>query len=256
MRASLSEPRAAALRRAPRSVLVVGASHGVGYALAAHLVLQAGSSSAQVHATVRTAADGASLTALGARVHLLDVTNASQRAALVSSLEGEAPGLQALYHVAGVRGGNQDLVYATNLVAPFALLELLMPLLMRGREQELDDGGGKNRAVAQRRAPRACIVTSDIRFGPRANRTLRSHYAHSKAAANERVRALAPQLFARHGLLLVAIHPGSVRTQMNRKGKVDASDSAAGVRAACEQATRPPEGILTSQGKQMPWSAP
>jgi hypothetical protein len=99
-----------------------------------------------------------------------------------------------------------------------------------------------------------CIVTSGFVYSAAANRTMRSSYAKSKASANERIRVLAPSTYARDGVLLLAIHPGSVRTSMNKGGSVSAAVSAEGVRRACEGASGPALGVLTYDGHVLQWS--
>eukprot|EP00900_Chrysochromulina_parva_P027914 jgi/Chrpa1/9757/Chrysochromulina_OHIO_Genome00004143-RA len=221
-----------AFRRAS-SVLIVGASRGLGLELVLDYLRRPQALQTRVHATVRKLADKSRLAMLGATPHMLDVTDAAQRARFVSDLANDlaSGGLDVLIHSAGVRGSNASLVRTTNLDAPFALLDLLVPLL------------------------RPCIVTSDIRYGVKSNQSLRSNYARAKAAANSMVRARAKSLFDTDGILLAAIHPGSVRTDMNKKGLVEASKAATGVRMACEGMRELPIGILTPDGKHLPWEA-
>lgn len=248
------------LSRRASSVLIVGASRGLGLELVLDYLRRPQALQTRVHATVRKLADKSRLAMLGATPHMLDVTDAAQRARFVSDLANDlaSGGLDVLIHSAGVRGSNASLVRTTNLDAPFALLDLLVPLLRRGGgldAHRTSHMNGSADAQASRALSRACIVTSDIRYGVKSNQSLRSNYARAKAAANSMVRARAKSLFDTDGILLAAIHPGSVRTDMNKKGLVEASKAATGVRMACEGMRELPIGILTPDGKHLPWEA-
>ena len=238
------------------SVLIVGASRGLGLELVLDYLRRPPALQTRVHATVRKLADLSRLAMLGAIPHMLDVTDAAQRVSFANDLASDlaSGGLDVLIHSAGVRGSNASLVRTTNLEAPFALLDLLVPLLRRGGGLDAHRTSRMYGSAAAR-APRACIVTSDIRYGVKSNQSLRSHYARAKAAANSMVRTCAKRLFDMDGIFLAAIHPGSVRTDMNKKGLIEASKAATGVRMACERMRELPIGILTPDGKHLPWEA-
>ena len=82
----------------PSSVLVIGASRGIGHELAR----QYRDGGAVVHATVRKADDEAALQALGCTVHRLDVTSGDDWDAFAKALT--AIDLDIALHNAGVAG--------------------------------------------------------------------------------------------------------------------------------------------------------
>lgn len=219
-----------------RAALVVGGSRGIGLEIVKALLLSR--EFERVHTTVRGGADASRVASLGAVAHLLDVTNQSHHQLLAGALSSSsAAPIVELYHSAGTHSCHKY-CHAVNAEAPFALLQSLLPTLRHAHAYTMT-------ATPQQPRPRYCIVTSGFLFGSKAvNRTMHSPYSKSKAMANARVRDLAPQLYARDGLLLLAIHPGSVKTAMNPRGSSTPPVSAAGVIRACRGAQQPADGVL------------
>ncbi|MEZ4234021.1 MAG: SDR family NAD(P)-dependent oxidoreductase [Polyangiaceae bacterium] len=193
-----------------RKVLITGGTRGIGRALAEALVsegaevLVCGRSQEAVDATRR---------ALGVRGVACDITNPRGRERLLSVVRGELAGLDVLVNNAGVQFEHDlcaglDLERATreidlNLIAPIALTQTLLPLL-------LASGDG-------------CLVNLTSALGvvpaPRA-----PVYSATKAAFSAWSQAIRPRLAAQ-GVRVVEVIPPVVATEMTR-GRQDGAISA------------------------------
>ena len=117
-----------------------GASRGLGLELARAFTAAGGT----VHATTRSAlSHPGALGAIGGVIlHSLDVSNVTQVSNLAS--EWAASGtIDMLLHNAGINNGTLERQMEVNSVAPFRLVEALMPALLRSQKK------------------RVCIITSD-----------------------------------------------------------------------------------------------
>ncbi len=216
-----------------QSVLVVGASRGIGLGFARAYAADGW----RVHATTRTPDAPGTVAALTGDIvlHPLDVVDGGQIAALAEALEGSA--LDLVIHNAGVYGVGMARaeVMRINAEAPFAVVEAMLPALARGRGRQI------------------AILTSQV-GARRGGRTPSGAYGASKAALNDRFRELEPG-WRRHGFVSVVFHPGWVRTDMGGRGAaVSVEDSVAGMRRVL--AALPPEDsgkFLTWQGRIHPW---
>mmetsp|Transcript_2519 Transcript_2519/g.6470 ORF Transcript_2519/g.6470 Transcript_2519/m.6470 type:complete len:312 (-) Transcript_2519:486-1421(-) len=192
-----------------RSLLVTGASTGIGKAIAKHYV----DKGYQVFATVRKAADGEALKAAGCDVLIMDVTDeASVEAAAkaVQAARGDA-GLDLLVCNAGISAGWAPVeitpadtfrrVFETNVVGVATCCRLFLPLLRRAAAQ------------AKPLATRILIVSSAA--GKLAG-AMTGPYCMSKHA----VEALGDTLRGEvrdQGIHVALIEPGVVRTEILNK---------------------------------------
>jgi NAD(P)-dependent dehydrogenase (short-subunit alcohol dehydrogenase family) len=177
-------------------------------------------------------------------VHRLDVTDEGSIAALARAL-GDAA-IDVLVNNAGVYGCRQSLgridyagwegILRTNVLAPVAVTEALLPALQR----------------AARR--RVALITS--RMGSIADNTSGGTYAYrsSKAALNAAGRCLALDL-KDHGVIVLMLHPGWVRTDMGGAGaRLEPRESIAGLRRIIDGAEmRQSGGFYAYDGSEVPW---
>ena len=224
------------------TALIIGASRGIGFELARQYRADAW----RVLATVRNAADASALEALGCHVHIVDVTEADDCAALALKLAAER--LDVAIVGAGVYGPRDgaaalacpsaedfDAVMHTNVLAAMRLLPVLGPLVagVRGR---------------------LAVISS--RMGSLSLRESASGwlYRASKAALNS-VLVDTALTFGPNGAICVAFHPGWVRTDMGGAGAdIAVADSAAGIRATLAQLTPADNGrFVNYDGAALTW---
>ncbi len=181
----------------PRSVLVIGASRGIGL----ELVRQYRAQGVPVVATARSDAGLAALQALGAKALRLDVASTAGASGLAWQIDGEAFDVAIVN--AGVYGPSKsalqtpteadfDLVMRTNVLGPMRVIPQLADAL----------------------APQARLGLLTSRMGSLALRTNGGGwlYRASKAAANSVLKDASFALAGR--AICVALHPGWVRTEM------------------------------------------
>jgi NAD(P)-dependent dehydrogenase (short-subunit alcohol dehydrogenase family) len=231
----------------PDTVLVTGANRGIGLELV-HQYVQAGW---RVHACCRRPEKAPELSRLAAAadgllsIHPLDVTNATQLAALPGIL-GAAP-LDVLINNAGVYGqddadfGNTDVAawletFHVNAIAPLKVMEALV-----------------SRVAASRRRIMACLSS---KMGSMAdNRSGGSYvYRSSKAALNAVVKSAAVDLMPR-GVVVVALHPGWVKTDMGGpNAEIGVIESVRAMRHVLDTLTRSDSGrFIDIDGSTIPW---
>ena len=176
-----------------RSVLVTGASTGIGHATALLLARNG----FRVFAGVRRAADGESLAAAGAIPIILDVTNEQHIAGAATTIE-EAGGLYGLVNNAGIASAAplelvpiDDLRYQleVNVVGQVAVTKAMLPMLResKGRILNVTSIGG--------------LIAGQM-LGP---------YNASKFAL-EAVTHVLRQELAPWGIEVIAIEPGVIAT--------------------------------------------
>ena len=208
--------------RALPTVLVVGASRGIGLELARAYAPQA-----RVFGTVRDAQSPGELARVPDPLPLSEL-GLFDNAALwrAGGLRANStPPIDLLVHSAGVNRGTYDEQRLINAEAPFAVISSLMPAVMRSSR------------------PRIAVLTSDLGTSARDNWRRRQAcgdrsacddfvreckfvpicaYSLTKLSANLKLRALEPTWRAR-GVTAVAMQPGHVRTDMNSgKGRISA----------------------------------
>ena len=218
------------------TVLVVGASRGIGHELAR----QYKADGWRVLATARKAEDMEALRRLGAAPYQLDVTSADSIGALAWHLDGEE--LDAAYLVAGVYGPRHgsfptqqefDTVMHTNVLAVMRLLPIVAPM------------------VASRHGKLVALSSDMGSIGLR-HSSFATLYRASKAALNSVIKDAS---FTDPGATCIAMHPGWVQTDMGGPDAVlPVQQSVASMRATVARADAGATGsFLNHDGTPLPW---
>jgi NAD(P)-dependent dehydrogenase (short-subunit alcohol dehydrogenase family) len=227
-----------------RNVLITGASRGLGL----EFVRQYGADGWSVIACCRHPKAARSLAGSGADVVKLDVTDARDVTALSKRLA--ATPIDLFVCNAGVAGARNpvlagttqadfDTVMHTNVLGPMWLSAALADRIAAG-------GGGRGGKIAYLSSRMGSIATMT-----NAGSAL---YRASKAALNATAKAVALELAPR-GVVVIALHPGWVRTDMGGAGAdIEAEASVAGMRAVIERAGARESGrFFDYAGKELPW---
>ena len=236
------------------NALVTGANRGLGLALVRALLARGD----RVVATCRHPGKATELNRLAGehpgrlRVLPLDVTDPKSHAELARELplvldDGDAPGgarLDLLVNNAGVLhsgerfgrvgAANLEDSFRTNAMGPFLVAQALAPLLAEGaRVANLSSVLGS--------------IAGTTRFGT-------PSYDISKAAQNMATVLLAHALRER-GVVVLALHPGWVQTEMGGKeATVAPEDAAAGLLRVIDGASPDDSGrFLDWRGAALPW---
>jgi NAD(P)-dependent dehydrogenase (short-subunit alcohol dehydrogenase family) len=231
-----------------RRVLLTGANRGIGLEFARQL-LDGGD---RVIATCRHPGQAGALNALVAahpnRLHVLPLDVASERSRneLVKELQLVTDGLDVLINNAGVLPSGEHFgsvdgkvladTFATNTIGPFALAQAVAPMLCKGH------------------SPRIANLSSVLGSITR-NETFRTpSYAISKSALNMATMLLARAL-AEHGVHVVALHPGWVRTEMGGKdAQVEPADAVRGLLTVIASLDARHSGqFIDYLGQPVPW---
>ena len=226
---------------APRSILIIGASRGLGLGLAGEFAAQGWA----VTATVRSAAQQAPLQALpGVRVEQLEMTDPDSLAQLAGRLSGQS--FDVIFVNAGVAGPDHHStvqatademgqLFLTNAVAPLRVAERLLP----------------NLAADHGVIVFMSSILGSIETGAGMGMPL---YGASKAALNHLV-----QCFVRNQdnpkLGIVLMHPGWVRTDMGGdNAPLDIDSSCKGMVEQVSAAVGQP-GLRYQdyEGNPLPW---
>ncbi|XP_048829283.1 C-factor-like [Brienomyrus brachyistius] len=247
-----------------RSVLVTGASRGLGLQMVKDLVKKP-ERPGLIIATARNPAAAEDLQRVvkehpSIRVVTLDVTSQASIDAAVeeaSSLLG-AEGLNCLINNAAVgKTINLEMVtaeemlktYESNTVAPLMVTKAFLPLLraaaMRG------SGMGIHRAAVINMS--SILASIQLNWGALAEFKCYPYRA-SKAALNMVTRCLAVDLES-EGILCVAVHPGWVRTDMGGpRGELSVGESASSILSVLAGLSEKDHGgYLDYAGKTLPW---
>jgi NAD(P)-dependent dehydrogenase (short-subunit alcohol dehydrogenase family) len=222
----------------PGSVLVIGASRGIGL----ELVRQYRAQGAAVTGTARDVAGTARLRALGAKALLLDVRSAVSASGLAWQIDGEAFDLVIVN--AGVFGPRSsaldtpsqaafDEVMHTNVLGPMRVLPQLVEAL----------------------APGATVALMSSRMGSIGLRSTADGwlYRASKAALNSVLKDLSLVWGGR--AICVALHPGWVQTDMGgTSADMTVQASVADLRQVLACLGPADHGCLIDhQGCHLPW---
>ncbi len=229
--------------------LVTGANRGIGLAFVRHLLARGD----HVVGTCRHPGKAVALNALAGefpgRLHVLplDVANGKSRVELARELPlvvGEQGRIGLLINNAGVlhageRFGHVDAAiledsFRTNAIGPFLLTQALAPLCADGaRIANLSSVMGSIARSTEFRSP---------------------SYCSSKAAQNMLSVELAHALRAR-GIVVLALHPGWVQTDMGGTAATVAIDDAArGLLQVIDAATLADSGHFQDwRGQPLPW---
>lgn len=226
----------------PNTVLIIGASRGLGLGLAR----QFASEGWQVIATVRDPQHADALKAVAnVRVEALDINDAGGVDALIQRLSGIT--LDVLYINAGVSGSRtlsaetatpEDIsqLFMTNTVAPVRLARRMLPLVN----------------------PRTGVITfmssimGSVETGPGMGMPL---YGASKAALNHLTRTFVAELGEQTRLTVLSMHPGWVKTDMGgEEAPLDVETSCRGmVEQVTNAAGRGGHRFIDYQGEPLPW---
>ena len=233
----------------PLDVLVTGGNRGIGLAFVRQLLARGD----RVVATCRQPGKATALNALAGehpgrlRVLPLDVAEAKSRAELLRELPlvlGDDGRLDLLVNNAGVLHSGERFGHVeqpvledslrTNAVGPFLLAQALAPLLA-------------DAAKVANISSQLGSIANTHRFGT-------PSYDISKAAQNMASAQLAQALAAR-GIVVLALHPGWVKTDMGGGKAPDApADVVAGMLRLIVAATPAQSGgFFGWQGKPLPW---
>ena len=243
-----------------RTALVTGANRGIGLEFVRQLLARGD----HVVATCRHPGKASALNALAgdhpARLHVLplDVADAKSRASLVHDLPlvlGDDGRIDLLLNNAGVLHSGErfghveqatlDDSLRTNAIGPFLLAQALAPLLRDGTVA-VDDAASPCTIIANISSQLGSI-THTARFGT-------PSYAISKAAQNMASALLANALAGR-GVVVLALHPGWVQTEMGgAQAQVTPVDAVAGLLRVIAAATPSQSGsFLDWRGEPLPW---
>jgi len=224
------------------TVLITGAGRGIGLALARRYA-KAGW---KVHATARAPQAAGELQAIpGVTLHPLDLASADSIDDLAARLSGEP--VDHLVNNAGQMGprhtdfGNTSLadwqeVLTVNTAGPWLVTERLC--------RNLESGSGR----------RVGVITSSLGSIATAENDWPAIYAASKAGANMVARQLSLYL-APKGIVVLALHPGWVRTSMGGEAApTGVEDSADGLFRMLGRATPQVNGgFYDFNGEALPW---
>lgn len=238
--------------------LITGANKGIGFETARQLgklgitvILGSRDANKGEAAAAKLRAEG-----IDARPLKLDVTNAADRAASVKFLDRNFGKLDILINNAGIAeadawSGNNTLattpetlhaVFETNLFAPVALTQALIPLLRKSHAARIVNLSSIMGSLTLHSNPQSPIYG----IKPFA-------YDASKSALNAFTIHLAHEL-RDTGIKVNSAHPGWVKTDMG----TDAApmDIVAGAATSVTLATLPsdgPTGAFLHMGKPLPW---
>ena len=244
-----------------RTALVTGANRGIGLEFVRQLLARGD----HVVAACRHPGKASALNTLAGehpgRLHVLplDVADAKSRASLLHDLPlvlGDDGRIDLLLNNAGVLHSGErfghveqamlDDSLRTNAIGPFLLAQALVPLLCDVAPGHADDTG----------SPRTVIANISSQLGSIANTTRfgTPSYAISKAAQNMASVLLARAL-AERGIVVLALHPGWVQTEMGgAQAQVTPADAVAWLLQVIDGATQAQSGSFVDwRGEPLPW---
>ena len=229
---------------ASRTVLITGASRGIGREVARTLVAEGW----QVIAGVRDPGQAPPDT----QVETLDMADARSIDALAQRLRDRDQRIDVLVNNAGIyRGGNRE-IWTVNVLGPLRLTRAIEPLLARGGNVVMVTSG-----LGQRSAQSAALMKrlSDPKLTLEDLEKMANEapggYGASKAALNVVARLFATQLRPR-GILVNAVSPGWARTDMGGAGApLSVEEGAASVLFGVKLPPDGPTGGVFEHGKPL-----
>lgn len=231
-----------------KRVLITGANRGIGLALAT----QCAARGDRVFAGCRHPGGADQLEALGAQhpgqvtILNLDVSDPAVISAAAFQMAEQAQALDILINNAGINLGDEALSTVTahnllkslqvNAVGPVLVTQACRDLLAKGDHPVVANISSESGSIAR--------MTRFRGYG----------YYGSKAAENMYTRALAldPEMA---GILVIAMHPGWVRTAMGGShAHLSPAESAAGILQVIEGLAPADNGMFfTWEGNEYPW---
>ena len=225
---------------ARHTVLITGANRGIGLELA-H---QYSADGWRVIGTARKPESAEELSATGAEVMQLDVTDQASVARLAQNLAGQAidllinnAGIQPLmWKLDEVDFDKFEKALSVNTVGPVRVTQALVPNLRSGETRKVIN-----------------ITTNLSSIGENKEGGFYG-YRESKAALNMFNKSLAMEL-GPDGFICIVLNPGWVRTDLGGpQAPLSVQESVTGMRRVIENLTPADNGSFwTHDGKQMPW---
>jgi NAD(P)-dependent dehydrogenase (short-subunit alcohol dehydrogenase family) len=232
--------------KSARIALVTGANRGIGFEVCRQLAKQG-------FAVVLTARDADNATAAAAKIKnvghvepaVLDVADARSIERAAAEILSRYDHLDVLINNAGINYDTWETVenadingtvmetITTNLLGPWRVGQAFLPLLRKSRAARIVNVSSESGSLANMGA------------GPPA-------YQVTKAALNALTRTLAGELRHTH-ILVNAVCPGWVATEMGGGGGRPVTDGAAGIVWAATLPDNGPTGGFFRDGKPVPW---
>ena len=183
--------------------------------------------------------------------HPLDVGGGQSRRGFREAISTQTDSLDLLINNAGIISGNEKAplpfgkleqeelakVFLVNAIAPLMLTEYLFPLLCKGVD------------------PVVVNITSDNGSIARSHQRGKFGYSASKAALNMITKILSLE-FRDHGIKVIALHPGWVKTPMTRHepAPLEPQESVQGMIRVIETLEAKDSGCFMDwRGERIPW---
>ena len=229
-------------------ILVTGASRGLGLEFVRQALARGDAVLAGVRHPQRSSALQELSGAYPGRLHTLalDVADSASFAHFADRVAERVPGLDLLINNAGIlargeafgslQAANFIDAFNTNALGPLLLTQALTPLLQRGID------------------PRVLNLSSDLGSMTHTAGFYLPSYCVSKAALNM-VGVLLSHALAEHGVRVLNMHPGWVRTDMGGDGaQLDASDVVESIFKTLVALPRGTTGVFIDRhGAALPW---
>ena len=230
----------------PRVALVTGANRGIGFEVCRQLAQRGFVVVLTARDADKAGAAAAKLTSIGhVEPAVLDVSDARSIERAVAEISNRHDHLDVLINNAGINydtwqtAANADIdgtiveTIRTNLLGPWRMCQAFLPLLRKSNAGRIVNVSSESGSLAHMGA------------GPPA-------YQVTKAALNALTRTLAGELRDAH-ILVNAVCPGWVATDMGGSGGRPVSDGAAGIVWAATLPENGPTGGFFRDGKPLPW---
>jgi len=229
-----------------KTALVTGGNRGIGFGVCRQLAARGFAVLLTARDAEKSRAAAAKLKSVG-RVEpvVLDVANASSIEKAVADVSSRYDWLDVLINNAGINYDTWETVenaeidgtvietIRTNLLGPWRMCQAFLPLLRKSRAGRIVNVSSESGSLANMGA------------GPPA-------YQVTKAALNALTRTLAGELRGT-SILVNAVCPGWVATDMGGTGGRPVADGASGILWAATLPDNGPTGGFFRDGKPLPW---